>query len=951
MDRLLDDAHAGQRAVLFLSGEPGIGKTALIREFIERCRRARHTALSGRATEFERDVPLAAFADAIEDATSSATSALPQPSDSIERSLLATVLPSLTPLTKSTRANAEPNERNRLLHAVHSYLELLAGHAPLLLALDDLQWADPASIDLVCRLLHRGLADRSLLVLASRSGHSEPRLQAALLEAERHGRAERIELAPLSVDDAKELLGGEVKAGLAEMLYRQSGGNPFYLEQLASLSRAGKTPSMMGSASLDGAVPSSVDIAIKSELDGLSSSAMRLLQCAALLGDPFEADLAAETAELGEAAALADLDELLAVELIRTSSSARRFRFRHPIVRRAVYESGGAGWRLKAHERAAAILEARGESPAARAPHVERSARTGDLVAATLLAQAGQELMSRAPASASHWLAAAIRVTPDSKENVELRLGLLTQRAAALWLAGRIEDSREALRRVLALQPDRPSELRLQAVVLSAVLDELLGTQEEGRKLLSEELAKLADDRGDQAAELKRELACTYAIDADWASVRKWASDALASDCQQMTRVGALAVLAMAELSGGDRDEGLRMVSESAEAFDRLADDDVGAFTLNTVAWLSSAELSAERFSDALRHSERSLRISRAAGQPLTVPLVAVQANALEYLGRVAELAVVAETVTEAALLSPSELTLSWAMGMRCRSSLLRGDLTDAVRCGERGAVAAAATTSPLSGVARVLLAEASLETGQPARCREQLLGPAEEILPPPFPRYFEALAYELLVRAEIALGDLQSAKAFAERAWQRAQTLQTDLSFAFVHRALALVAIQQDDAEMAAAQSLSACAAAERTGAPIEAARAKIVHGRALAATGDRATAHVTLRYAHEQLLSHAAVRYSDEAARELRKLGRAVARRSPNPHTAVDVLGLTAREYEVMVLVAFGKTNREIARDLFISARTVDRHVARIFEKLGVNSRAAASSAFERARARSDL
>ena len=133
-----------------------------------------------------------------------------------------------------------------------------------------------------------------------------------------------------------------------------------------------------------------------------------------------------------------------------------------------------------------------------------------------------------------------------------------------------------------------------------------------------------------------------------------------------------------------------------------------------------------------------------------------------------------------------------------------------------------------------------------------------------------------------------------------------------------------------------------------LEAARSRIVAGRALAAAGERSRAVAELQAAHEQLFACGALRYCDEAARELRKLGRVVRRAGGDGVDGDSHLsGLTRRELEVIEFVAAGKTNREIAKELFLSVRTVDRHVSRIFEKLGVKSRAAAASRFERARA----
>jgi ATP/maltotriose-dependent transcriptional regulator MalT len=947
LDALLDAVAAGERAVAVVSGEPGIGKTALIGEVLERGRELGYRTLSGRAAEFERDLPFAPFVDALDGHLDSLTAEQREPIDNEDLALLATVLPSLARLAGGPPRQAQHDERHRVLRALHALLALLAVGRPLVLALDDLHWADPASIDLVCRLLHRGLADGSLFLLASRPGQSEPRLKVAFAEAESHGQARRIELAPLSAAETRELLGSDVDPALCETLYRETGGNPFYLEQLATAARHGQTPDMAQSAHLEPSLPAAVSAAIRGELDRLSLPARRLLQGAAVLGDPFEADLAAETAGTAQQDSLADLDDLLERDLVRSTDSPLRFRFRHPIVHDAVYESAGAGWRLRAHRRAAAVLEARGAPAMALAPHIERSARVGDAAAAAVLARAGQELMGRAPASAARWFDAALGVTPEREDNLELRLGLLGQRAAALGFAGQMAESRKELRHFLALAPTEPTELRLRAAVVSAVLDAILGSQDAGRELLLDELAKLPDQHGRAAAELKHELAVTCVWDADWQSASRWAREALAAQCEGPERVASLAVLALAAFGLHRLDEARQSLSEGAELFDRLTDEELAAFPgLGAAIWLGLAEDGMERFADALRHAERGLAIARAAGQRvLAEPLLSVQAQALSFMGRVSELTATAEAATEAALLSRSDFYLSTAMSLRSLASLLSGDLHSAVRFGERGIGAAASTNSPWTHLAHLALARSLLEIGEPERCREQLMDPGGEPIRMALPQY-EVIAYELLVRTEIALGNLARAEAFAQRACEAAKRLALDLPSAFAHRALALLAAERGETRAAITEAVTSYEAAERAGAPVEAARSRIVAGTALAASGDRKAAVAALRSAHDKMLACGALRYSDQAARELRKLGRPVPRQNGGPGGRTSILGLTDREREVMELVAVGKTNREIAADLFLSARTVDRHVTRIFEKLDVHSRAAATSAFERAR-----
>jgi DNA-binding CsgD family transcriptional regulator len=931
-DALLDSLEAGESAVVVLSGEPGVGKTTLIREVLARGGSRGHQTLSARASEFETDLPFAAFTDALTDAVDSLAPEQRRLVDEEQLALLAAVFPSLRRDLVGAPRKADPDERHLVLRALQELLQLLAQERPLVLAIDDLQWADPASIDLVCRFLHRGLSGRALVLLASRPGQSEPRLNAVFADAERHGQAMRFELGPLSVAEARELLGDEIDPVLAETFYVESGGNPFYLEQLAAAGRGLEAVPGEGLASASSWVPQRVSAAIRSELDDLSPPAGLLLRGAAVAGDPFEPELAAETAGLAERDVVGHLDDLLQRDIIRVTDSPRRFCFRHPIVRRAVYEAAGAGWRLQAHRRIAAVLEARGAAAAARAHHIERSARVGDTASAAILVQAGQELMPRSPASAAHWFEIALRLTPELEENLELRLGLIAQRAIALGLAGQIETGRDETRRFLALAPPNPGELRQFITVACVGFNTMLGNHADGRRLLFDELARLPDQLGSQAAELKYELAATYHTGGDWPALRHWAGEALAADCRGMTRVGALACLALAEFNLANLEDARWPVSEAARVFDGLTDEDVAAHWAPAI-FLTEAEVHVERLADAVHHCERAIVISRAGGQRLiSVALLAVQAQALATMGRVRELTIVAEEAVETALLSPADVLLCMAMSVRAFAGVLVGDLHSAVRFAEQGATA----RSRLSLAARVVLAMALLEMGEPKRCRELFTDPEGE---PQLPcvLIYEGYAYGLLVGAELALGDLARAEELALRAAESAKRLGTNFSLALAQRGLALVALQRGETQAALTAATASYEAGERAGAQVEAARSQTLAGRALAASGDRAGAIATVQAAHATLLSCGALHDSDLAAKELRRLGQAVPRSGPP-----SILGLTQREHEVLALVAAGRTNREIAERLFLSPRTVDRHLARVFQKLNVHTRAAATSIF---------
>ena len=214
-------------------------------------------------------------------------------------------------------------------------------------------------------------------------------LLAALEAAARESSLSELRLTPLSAGEADVLMGERVPAPVREEMYRQSGGNPFYLQELARVSqRPARRP--FDDEAVVG-VPASVSAALGQEIDALGDVSKRLAWGAALAGDPADLDLATAAAGLSEDQALAALEDLSARDVLRATPVPRRYAFRHPIVRRAVYEAAGEAWRLGAHGRAAAALAARPSAIAARAHHIERSARVGDEAAAAVLEQAAHQ--------------------------------------------------------------------------------------------------------------------------------------------------------------------------------------------------------------------------------------------------------------------------------------------------------------------------------------------------------------------------------------------------------------------------------------------------------------------------------------------------------------------------------------------------------------------------------
>jgi predicted ATPase len=344
VDDLLAQISDGRSAALELVGEPGIGKTRLLGELAARADARAHLVLAGRAGELELDLPFWVFVDALDEYVHGLDPRLLDTLDVDVRAELATVFPSLAGLAKGRRT-AIQHERYRSHGAVCVLLETLAQTQPVVLVLDDVHWADPASVELLGALLHRPPAARVLIAFAVRPRQMGNRLSAAVERAHRDGTIARIELSALSPEEANELIGD---GPAATSLYEESGGNPFYLEQLARAADLPVAPATAADGpSLAGIdVPAAVAAALTEELALLSNEARVILDGAAVAGDPFDPELAAAAAGAAEAAAIEALDELLRLDLVRQTDVPRRFRFRHPLVRRAVYESMPGGWRL-----------------------------------------------------------------------------------------------------------------------------------------------------------------------------------------------------------------------------------------------------------------------------------------------------------------------------------------------------------------------------------------------------------------------------------------------------------------------------------------------------------------------------------------------------------------------------------------------------------------------------
>ena len=585
-------------------------------------------------------------------------------------------------------------------------------------------------------------------------------------------------------------------------------------------------------------MPAAVAAALGQEIDGLSERSRRLAWAAAVAGDPVDLDLAAATAALTDDEALGAMDELLARGVLRPTTVPRRYAFRHPIVRRAVYEAAGEAWRLRAHARAAAALADRPSATGARAHHIERCAHVGDQQAAALLEQAAREAAARAPAVAARWLAAALRLSPDVPEqDGGRRLGMLVALASALVATGRLAEALVTLQEALDLVPPPLAELRVRLIAACAACENPLGRHDAAHARLRRALDALPDGSSAAAASLQVELAADALYESDFAAMREWAT-AAAETAQTLGELGLLTVaeglLCFAEYGLGRMEAADEARVRSAERLDALPDDQLAA-RLDAPHYLGFAEYFCEHFDDAARHFRRGIEVSRGAGQgQFVVQMMVGLAHSLERLGALREASNVAEAAVEAARLAGNRQVVGFALVAEAWTAAALGDIDHARAAADEAlALLRGLDESVLTRATHAHIGVMWLDVGEPVRCIEQLgaVGLPDFPLIEPGRR---AWLYAVLARAELERGDRDAAAEWVARSEATVQDLGLPLAEAWALRARALVTLADGDPLGAAELAIRAAERADAVRARVPAARCRTLAGLALARAGE---------------------------------------------------------------------------------------------------------------------
>ena len=371
---LWNRAASGEGQALFVSGEPGIGKTRLVRELVGLAQAAGARVLAD-GFHAEGGPPYAPLAAMMRET-------FENPSGPVIPDFVLADLLTLAPHLRSHYPQVPPNpaldpqfEQQRVFDSFVAWCETLAAHMPLLLLMEDVHWADGGTLALLRHLARRVRKARLLLVMTYRDAEVEldqaHPLNAVLLDLNRERLAEHLKLARLSREQTRDLLAamlstaGEITPEFLDGLYRETEGNPFFVEEVCKgLIEQGKLYHAAGTwrrADMQTIfIPPSVRGAILARVERLPAPAQDTLRLAAILGREFDFETLHNASEQDEEALIATLERAERAQLIRESPRAGRvaYNFAHALIPFTLRESLSGLRRQRLHHRAANVIEA-----------------------------------------------------------------------------------------------------------------------------------------------------------------------------------------------------------------------------------------------------------------------------------------------------------------------------------------------------------------------------------------------------------------------------------------------------------------------------------------------------------------------------------------------------------------------------------------------------------------
>jgi tetratricopeptide (TPR) repeat protein len=459
VDGLLQAAKisaAGAVRTVFLCGEPGIGKTSLCRSVARAVHQGGMCVLYGRCDE-DFSVAYQPFADALGHFVVHADEDLLRDHVSDNGGALLSLVPTLAKRLPDVHGSpsADPeSERLRLFSAVVSLLGSASSNSGLLLVLDDLQWADRASLQLLRHIASSTQLQKVMILATYRDSElsaGNP-LSDTVASLRRDSNIDRIDLVGLEeieiIDMMEQVAGYEMdRSGveLAHAVRRETNGNPFFTTELlrhlaeSGLIRQDQTGHWVASEDLyEGGLPQSVREVVGQRVDRLGEETRRVLSHAAVIGRDFDLGVLAQVADADEDSVLDLIDESVGAGLLtEVEGTVDRFSFSHALTQHTLYEDLGASRRARLHRRVADVLEQiYGDGPDVRAAELARhfvaATKTVDVMKALRYSRmAGEQALAQsAPADAVELFKQALdlysQVDPDPALHCDLLIGLGT---------------------------------------------------------------------------------------------------------------------------------------------------------------------------------------------------------------------------------------------------------------------------------------------------------------------------------------------------------------------------------------------------------------------------------------------------------------------------------------------------------------------------------------------
>ncbi|MEU4442382.1 AAA family ATPase [Actinosynnema sp. NPDC050801] len=885
-------------ACLVVSGEAGIGKTALWEHAVREAEHRGHTVLCSRPAEPEARLSYGGLIDLLDRVDDAVLDRLPDP----QRTALEVAL-------LRRHADDGPGDPRAVHVAVLNVVRAMAATAPVLLAVDDVQWLDESSAAVLEYVVRRLVEEHVAVVLAVRSPDGDVPLGLA-----DRGDLTHLRLTGLSIGALHRLVRSRLGTPLPRptliRLRQASGGNPFYALEIA---RALPDPGAVGAVGLPLPTTRAVGELLADRLAALPDHSRDALLCAAALSQP-TVDLvcrALDDPDRAEAA-LADAEDHGVIEIVSGA-----IRFTHPLLSSTLFSSASGARRRRVHRRLAEVVD----DLETRALHLALSTDGPDAEVADALGAAARNAQARnVPNTAARLWELAGAHAPDPRH----RAVWLASAVVCRYLAG---DAAGARKLVEAFDvEDVPAGPERAVVLLDlAFVAFFEDGPVEATALTDRALTQVGDDPVLRAtAYLRRSLFCQHDTRLRCRNTEQALEAIEGHEDDAPTDLVACILISSAyyRLLAGvglfmdDIQRGAAMVSSTNQTREaRMARS-----TLRVLAKYLDPVRGRERIEAA--HREEVEREDEAVIVHELVHLAELDV----WLGDWARAGQRAAEAVEGAEQTGQRPWFAYALYTRALVDAHRGRWEQARDAAIRGLDVATELDDPWVAAHQLaVLGFTELSRHEPAAAREHLAAAVALCAEVGMADFPVSSLYGDLVEAVVELGELAEATRLLAELEQRRDRAPRPWITVVAARSRALVRMAWGDAEGAEEALAAAAEALDLLPMPFEQARTDLVRGRVLRRRRMKLAAREALLAARRGFDRLGAVSWVDEVDAELARLGL----RRGDEHE------LTATELRIARLVAAGLSNREVAGAAYVTAKTVEAHLTRIYRKTGVRTR----------------